>query len=299
MSTTSAAPSFARSALSWPSPVPERSLTTTLSAPPSGRRSNRSTPAMFIVLAPRDLQALPVGGELELLRGVRAAEDDEVIARTALDEVVAALAVDRVVAEAAEQPLGSGTRAQPVVAGITEQARRLAAREHAEALVDRERVGAGCAVNDDPIERRPPEGELGGTVAADVHLEPGPGARLQPQRDPLALGGPEDAELAAVDARLDLRLGLLRGRMPRGSRCHHEKRDRGDCDCRSECEDACHCRSSLTCRSCFVSQEDLGAHLRGRYRAVTTGAKADRTAVECAAPTASGWSRPGGRCRPR
>ena len=60
ISTTSAAPSFARSALSWPSPAPARSLTTTLSAPPDGRRSNRSTPAMFIVLAPANLSRFPL-----------------------------------------------------------------------------------------------------------------------------------------------------------------------------------------------------------------------------------------------
>ena len=60
MSTTSAAPSFARSALSWPSPVPRRSLTTTLSAPPSARRSNRSTPATSTVLAARNLSRFPL-----------------------------------------------------------------------------------------------------------------------------------------------------------------------------------------------------------------------------------------------
>src|SRR6266540_3942312 len=60
MSTTSAAPSFARSALRWPSPTPARSLTTTLSAPPDGRRSNRSTLAIFIVLALRNLSRFPL-----------------------------------------------------------------------------------------------------------------------------------------------------------------------------------------------------------------------------------------------
>ena len=131
-------------------------------------------------------QPLPVGRERELLRGVRAVEDDEVTARAALDQVPATLAVDRVVADAAEQPLGCGAAAQQVVAGVTEEARRLRVGEDAEALVDRERVGAGCAVNDDPVEGRAIEGELGETVGADVHLESGLVARLQPQRNPLA-----------------------------------------------------------------------------------------------------------------
>ena len=206
ISTTSAAPSFARSALSWPSPAPARSLTTTLSAPPDAPKVESLDACDVHRARAGEPQPVSVGRELELLRGVRAGEDDEVTARAALDQVVAALAVDRVVADAAEQPLGCGAAAQQVVAGVTEEARRLAAREHAVALVDRERVGAGCAVNDDPVEGRALEGELGGTVGADVHLESGLVARLQPQRDPVAFRRAEDVELAAADARLDLRL---------------------------------------------------------------------------------------------
>jgi hypothetical protein len=97
-------------------------------------------------------------------------------------------------------PPNSRSAAEPPRAGrcrIAEEARRLAVVNDAVALVDRERVGAGSAVNDDPVEGRALEGELGGAVAADVHLEPGLVARLQPQGDPVALRRAEDVELAA------------------------------------------------------------------------------------------------------
>jgi hypothetical protein len=124
-------------------------------------------------------QPLVAGRERELLRGLRAVEDDQVTARAAFDQVVAPFAVDRVVADPAEQPLGCGAAVQHVVAGVTQEARRLAVREHAVALVDREHVRAGRAVNDDPVEGRALEGELGRAVAADVDLESGLVARLQ------------------------------------------------------------------------------------------------------------------------
>ena len=146
------------------------------------------------MLAARNLSRFPLAENVELLRRVRAVEDDEVTARAALDQVPATLAVDRVVAAAAEQPLGCGAAAQQVVAGVTEEARRLRVGEDAEALVDRERVGAGCAVHDDPVEGGAIEGELSDTVGAHVHLESGAAARLQPQRDFLALRRAEDVE---------------------------------------------------------------------------------------------------------
>ena len=144
ISTTSATPSFARSALSWPSPVPVRSLTTTLSAP--GRPKVESLDAGDVHRARADEpQPVSASRELELLRGVRTVEDDQVTAQATLDQVVTPLAVDRVVADAAEQPLRRGAAPQQVVARVTEEARRLGVREHAVALVDREGVGAGRA----------------------------------------------------------------------------------------------------------------------------------------------------------
>ena len=89
-------------------------------------------------------QPVSASRELELLRGVRTVEDDQVTAQATLDQVVTPLAVDRVVADAAEQPLRRGAAPQQVVARVTEEARRLGVREHAVALVDREGVGAAA-----------------------------------------------------------------------------------------------------------------------------------------------------------
>jgi hypothetical protein len=79
-----------------------------------------------------------------------------------------------------------------------------------ELLLIGHRVAAAQRVDDDAAESRALEGELGGTVAADAHLESGIVARLQPERDLVVFPRSENVELTAADGCRNPRLLLRR-----------------------------------------------------------------------------------------
>jgi hypothetical protein len=94
-----------------------------------------------------------------------------------------------------------------VVSSIAVDARSLAIREGPVALVDRHRVATACGMDDDPVELRALEAEVG--IAANRDLEPRRVPGLQPERDPVVPRRAKHDELAAVDVGLDLRLLVL------------------------------------------------------------------------------------------